>query len=112
MSSRCDVVYIRLDVRGARGQSDRSLYHQIGGIEVNDQISTIKYLLKTHSYLDKTRVGIWGWGYGGYTTTMVLGSQEKVFKCGIAISPIADWLYFSKFINNLIKNRIHLGRIV
>lgn len=96
MSSRCDVVYVRLDVRGARGQSDRALYHQLGGVEVNDQISTIKYLLNTRGYLDKTRVGVWGWGYGGYATTMVLGSQEKVFKCGIAVSPITDWLYYSK----------------
>lgn len=38
MSSHCDVVYIKLDVRGARGQSDRSIYHQLGGVEVQDQV--------------------------------------------------------------------------
>lgn len=54
------------------------------------------YLLDTISFLDETRVGIWGWGYGGYVTSMVLGTQQDVFKCGIAISPIADWLYYSK----------------
>ncbi|CAG9840149.1 unnamed protein product [Diabrotica balteata] len=37
MSSHCDVVYIKLDVRGARGQTDRSIYHQLGGVEVQDQ---------------------------------------------------------------------------
>lgn len=55
------------------------------------------YLLDTISFLDETRVGIWGWGYGGYVTSMVLGTQQDVFKCGIAVSPIADWLYYSKF---------------
>ena len=58
---------------------------------------TFSYLLDTISFLDETRVGIWGWGYGGYVTSMVLGTQQDVFKCGIAVSPIADWLYYSKF---------------
>lgn len=58
--------------------------------------SYCRYLLDTISFLDETRVGIWGWGYGGYVTSMVLGTQQDVYKCGIAISPIADWLYYSK----------------
>lgn len=96
MSSHCDVVYVRLDVRGSRGQSNRALYHHLGGVEVQDQIAVLRYLLDTLNFLDETRVGVWGWGYGGYVTTMLLGSQQKVFKCGIAVSPITDWLYYSK----------------
>lgn len=103
MSSHCDVVYVRLDVRGSRGQSNRALYHHLGGVEVQDQIAVLKYLLDTLNYLDETRVGVWGWGYGGYVTAMLLGSQQKVFKCGIAVSPIADWLYYSK--STLTKNQ-------
>ncbi|XP_055836833.1 inactive dipeptidyl peptidase 10 isoform X2 [Episyrphus balteatus] len=95
MSSRNDVIYIRLDVRGAKGQSKKSLYRHLGGVEVQDQISVLSYLLDTFSFLDETRVGVWGWGYGGYVTTMVLGSQQEVFKCGISISPIADWLFYN-----------------
>ncbi|XP_030383907.1 inactive dipeptidyl peptidase 10 [Scaptodrosophila lebanonensis] len=95
MSSRNDVIYVRLDVRGAKGQSKKSLYRHLGGVEVQDQISVLRYLLDTISFLDETRVGIWGWGYGGYVTSMVLGTQQDVFKCGIAISPIADWLYYN-----------------
>lgn len=52
--------------------------------------------MDTYSFLDETRVGVWGWGYGGYVTAMVLGTQQTVFKCGIAVSPISDWLYYSK----------------
>lgn len=98
MSSHCDVVYVRLDVRGARGQSNRALYHHLGGVEVQDQVAVLQYLLDTLTFLDETRVGVWGWGYGGYVTTMLLGSQQKVFKCGIAVSPISDWLYYSKYL--------------
>ncbi|KAJ8915617.1 hypothetical protein NQ315_003401 [Exocentrus adspersus] len=97
MSSHCDVVYVKLDVRGARGQSDRAIYRQLGGVEVQDQVTVLEHLLEKHKYLDKTRVGLWGWGYGGYVTAMVLGlgNQQKVFKCGIAVSPITDWLYYN-----------------
>ncbi|KAI4504853.1 hypothetical protein M0802_000403 [Mischocyttarus mexicanus] len=95
MSSHNDVVYVRLDVRGARGQGKKDLFRKIGGVEVQDQLTVLRHLLKTHKYLDVTRVGVWGWGYGGYVTAMVLGSQENVFKCGVAVNPIADWLYYN-----------------
>lgn len=64
------------------------------------QVTVLEHLLEKHKYLDKTRVGLWGWGYGGYVTSMVLGlgNQQKVYKCGIAVSPIADWLYYSEYI--------------
>lgn len=54
------------------------------------------YLVETMTFLDRGRIGVWGWSYGGYVTSMLLGSQQKVFKCGIAVSPITDWLYYSK----------------
>jgi len=41
-------------------------------------------------------VAVWGWGFGGYVTSMLLGTQQSVFKCGIAVSPITDWLHYSK----------------
>nr|XP_029728882.1 dipeptidyl peptidase 4-like isoform X2 [Aedes albopictus] len=95
MSSHNDVVYIRLDVRGARGQGKKALYRHIGGVEVQDQIAALRYLLETLNFLDENRVGVWGWGYGGYVTAMILGSQQHVFKCGISVSPITDWLYYN-----------------
>lgn len=42
MSSRNDVIYVRLDVRGAKGQSKRSLFRRLGGVEVQDQISVLR----------------------------------------------------------------------
>ncbi|CAO1378587.1 unnamed protein product [Diamesa serratosioi] len=95
MSSHNDVVYIRLDVRGAKGQGKKALYRHLGGVEVEDQMVVLRYLLDTMTFLDETRVGVWGWGYGGYVTTMILGSQQTVFKCGVAVSPITDWLYYN-----------------
>ena len=56
-----------------------------------------RYLLDTFKFLDVTRVAVWGWGYGGYVTAMLLGSQQSTLKCGIAVSPITDWLYYSEY---------------
>lgn len=42
MSSRNDVIYVRLDVRGAKGQSKKALYRHLGGVEVQDQIAVLK----------------------------------------------------------------------
>lgn len=120
MSSHNDVVYIKLDVRGAKGLGKRALYRHLGGVEVQDQLTTIRsvmahlnsennsknytliiffnfsrYLLDNFGFLDRSRIGVWGWGYGGYVTTMLLGTQQEIFKCGIAVSPITDWLYYS-----------------
>ncbi|XP_031617317.1 inactive dipeptidyl peptidase 10 isoform X1 [Contarinia nasturtii] len=95
MSSRNDVIYIRLDVRGSKGQSKQALYRHLGGAEVEDQIDALSHLLSNMNYLDETRVGIWGWGYGGYVTAMVLGAQQPVYKCGVSVSPITDWLFYN-----------------
>ncbi|KAG8332085.1 hypothetical protein J6590_028070 [Homalodisca vitripennis] len=95
MSSKNEVVYVKLDVRGSRGHGSRTLYRRLGGVEVQDQIHVLRFLLREFKYLDPTRIALWGWGYGGYVATMVLGSQQKIFKCGIAVSPIADWQYYN-----------------
>ncbi|KAJ2944629.1 hypothetical protein O0L34_g3981 [Tuta absoluta] len=95
MSSRNDVVYVKLDVAGARGLPRALLRGRLGGVEVADQVAVIRYLLDTFKFLDVTRVAVWGWGYGGYVTAMLLGSQQSTLKCGIAVSPITDWLYYN-----------------
>lgn len=66
-------------------------------------IAKCSHLLSNMNYLDETRVGIWGWGYGGYVTAMVLGAQQPVYKCGVSVSPITDWLHYSKY--NFIYHR-------
>ncbi|KAL1376328.1 hypothetical protein pipiens_016960, partial [Culex pipiens pipiens] len=94
MSSHNDVVYVKLDVRGSKGQGKKAIYRHIGGVEVQDQIAVLRHLLDNLKFLDETRVAVWGWGYGGYVATMILGSQQDVFKCGISVSPITDWLLY------------------
>jgi dipeptidyl aminopeptidase/acylaminoacyl peptidase len=48
-------------------------------------------------FIDKDRIGIWGKGYGGYATGMILANQPEVFRCGIATSPVTNWAHFGKY---------------
>ncbi|XP_014274528.1 inactive dipeptidyl peptidase 10 isoform X2 [Halyomorpha halys] len=92
VSSQFDVVYVRVDVL-----DEGSIYAdtRLVGMRIQDYIGVIKYLLDTLKFLDKERIAVWGSGFGGYITTMMLSSQNHVVKCGISISPITDWLFYN-----------------
>ena len=79
---------------GARGSEFRKCtYEQLGLLETKDQVEAAKYLGQ-QSFIDKYRIGIWGWSYGGYMTLMTMTTGEKVFKAGIAVAPVTDWRFY------------------
>lgn len=76
---------------GGRGSEFRKCtYEQLGLLETKDQVETARYF-GNQSYVDKNRIGIWGWSYGGYMTLMAMTTGQKVFKAGIAVAPVSDW---------------------
>ncbi len=80
---------------GARGSNFRKCtYEHLGKLETIDQIEAAKYF-GNQSYIDKDRIGIWGWSYGGYMTLMAMSAGEKVFKAGIAVAPVTDWRLYN-----------------
>lgn len=80
---------------GGRGVEFRKCtYQQLGIMEAKDQVETAKYFGK-QSYVDKERIGIWGWSFGGTITLMAMSSGEKVFKAGIAVAPVTDWKLYN-----------------
>ena len=71
------------------------VFHKLGTVEMQDQIAGAKQLLSQFSFLDDSKVGIWGWSYGGYATAMTLIQDwENVFKCGISTAPPTNWLFY------------------
>jgi dipeptidyl-peptidase-4 len=86
-------VVLRLDNRGSanRGVAFESpIRNDMGHLELEDQIDGIRYLIK-QGITDKTRVGIYGWSYGGYMAAMALVRASEVFKLGIAGAPVTHW---------------------
>jgi dipeptidyl-peptidase-4 len=80
---------------GARGSEFRKCtYQQLGILETKDQIEVAKYLGK-QTYIDKDRIGIWGWSYGGFMTLMAMSTGEQVFKAGVSVAPVTDWRLYN-----------------
>jgi dipeptidyl-peptidase 4 len=86
-------VIFMLDNRGssARGHNfETPIYHHFGSAELADQVAGVKWLSK-QPYVDSTRVGIWGWSFGGYMTCEAMLRAGDVFKAGFAGAPVTDW---------------------
>lgn len=88
-------VIFSIDGRGSanRGLAFESAVHrQLGTLEIEDQLAGVQYL-KTQSYIDPARIGVYGWSYGGFMTTSLMTRPEAngIFKCGIAGGPVIDW---------------------
>lgn len=95
MASRGYIV-VCVDGRGTGGRGaafEKCTYLNLGVQEAKDQVETAKYL-GSLSYVDQTRIGIWGWSYGGYMTLMSLSEGTPVFKAGVAVAPVTDWNYY------------------
>ena len=65
----------------------------LGKYEIEDQITAAKWLGK-QSYVDASRIGIFGWSFGGYMASLALTKGADVFKMGIAVAPVTNWRYY------------------
>ena len=85
-----------VDGRGTGGRGEKfkkQTYRNLGRMEVEDQISSAKYLAAL-PYIDGARIGIWGWSYGGYMSSLAMMEGADVFAMGIAIAPVTSWRYY------------------
>ncbi|MFD2200114.1 S9 family peptidase [Shivajiella indica] len=79
---------------GARGRDFKHItYANLGKFETEDQIAGAKHL-GSLPYVDKSRIGIWGWSYGGYMSSLALMIGNDVFKSAIAVAPVTTWRYY------------------
>lgn len=83
----------KLDNRGSSGRGlafEAHIARRMGTVEVEDQVAGIAYL-RTVAGIDTSRVGIYGWSYGGYMTLMAMLKAPQVFRVGVAGAPVTDW---------------------
>ncbi|MCD6010741.1 MAG: peptidase [Flavipsychrobacter sp.] len=79
---------------GHRGEEFRKkTYLQLGKLESDDQIAVAKNLGNL-PYVDKNRIGIWGWSYGGFMSATCLMKGNDVFKAAISVAPVTNWRYY------------------
>ncbi|MEI6596502.1 MAG: S9 family peptidase, partial [Bacteroidota bacterium] len=79
---------------GFKGEAfKKCTYLQLGKYEIEDQISVAKQLA-TLPYIDASRIGIWGWSFGGYMSSLAITKGADVFKMAIAVAPVTNWRFY------------------
>ncbi len=103
-------IIVSVDNRGtgARGSTfQKATYKNLGQLETIDQIEAAKYL-SSLDYIDKGRIGIFGWSYGGYMSSLCILKGADVFKLAIAVAPVTHWKFYDSIYTerymNLPKN--------
>ncbi|MBD3635927.1 MAG: S9 family peptidase [Crocinitomicaceae bacterium] len=89
-------IVISVDTRGTmyRGAKfKKSTYLQLGKLETEDMIAVAKEVQKW-DYVDPERIGVMGWSYGGYMTSLCMTKGADVFKMGIAVAPVTNWKWY------------------
>lgn len=99
VSDDLNAVIIYIDPRGTTGQGwDYRSWStgRIGYYEPRDITRAIKTWVDSHSYINENRTALWGWSYGGFSVLKTLEyDQGQVFKYGMAIAPVTDWLMYN-----------------
>lgn len=79
---------------GGRGKDFESLiYLNLGKYETIDQIAAARYMA-SQPYVDASRIGIWGWSFGGYETLMAMSHKNSCFAAGVSIAPVTSWRFY------------------
>jgi dipeptidyl-peptidase-4 len=79
---------------GFKGEAfKKSTYLQLGKYEIEDQIFVAKELGKL-PYVDAGRIGMFGWSFGGYMSSLAISKGADVFKSAIAVAPVTNWRYY------------------
>ena len=79
---------------GGRGAAfKKQTYRNLGRMECEDAIEAARWLGQ-QSWVDKDRIGIWGWSFGGYLSTLSILKGDDVFKAAIAVAPVMNWRYY------------------
>lgn len=95
MAQRGFVVFT-MDTRGSayRGMEfEQTIFRNAGKAQMEDLLVGVDYL-KSLGYADASRMGLFGWSYGGFMTTSFLLNHPGVFKVGVAGGPVMDWKYY------------------
>ncbi len=96
--AKAGYLYVALDNRGTpnlKGADWRkSIYRNIGRLNIRDQAMGAKKLFSQHAYIDTSRVAVWGWSGGGSTTLHLLFQYPDIYKTGISIAAVGNQLFY------------------
>ncbi len=89
-------IIVSVDNRGTGGKGrdfKQVTYKQLGVLEPQDQAEAARYIAQLE-YVDENRIGIWGWSYGGFMSTLTLEEGSDIISTAIAVAPVTSWRYY------------------
>ena len=95
MAQRGYLVYVQ-DNRGTQNRGaafEKAIHRQCGQAEMADQMEGVKMLMEL-PYVDKDRIGVHGWSYGGFMTISLITNYPDIFKVAVAGGPVIDWKWY------------------
>ena len=87
-------LYLQVDGRGSGGQGtafEQAVRGGLGLSEIDDQARAVRDVAARFPFVDGTRVGVFGWSFGGTMSLLALTRHPDVFRCGVAVAPVTDW---------------------
>lgn len=90
-------IVLTVDNRGTQNRGkvfEQKIFRKLGTLEMEDQIAGLNYLFKNYPNADRSRVGVFGWSFGGFLTTSLMTRMPAWFKVGVAGAPVIDWKYY------------------
>ncbi|CAH2066375.1 unnamed protein product, partial [Iphiclides podalirius] len=98
LSTNRSFIVASIDVRGSGAMGVEAMYsvnNALGTVEVTDTLAALERLISLYPFIDPERIGVWGWSYGGYVTSMMLVRDSiRLLACGAAVAPVTSWLYY------------------
>jgi dipeptidyl-peptidase-4 len=89
-------IIFTIDNRGSafRGlEFEQKIFRNLGNVEIEDQLTGIDYL-KSLPFVDESKIGLFGWSYGGFMVTSLMTRAPEIFKVGVAGGAVIDWRYY------------------
>ena len=96
MTQRGYAVYVQ-DNRGTAGRGsafEKAINRRCGQEEMRDQMAGLEALLERCPWIDRSRIGVHGWSYGGFMTLTLATSHPDIFKVAVAGGPVIDWKWY------------------
>lgn len=93
-------IVVSFDGRGTPGRGrawERAIKHDLSAIPLADQVDALHALAAEHPEMDLSRVGIYGWSFGGYFSAMAAMRRPDVFRAAVAGAPVVDWHDYDTF---------------
>jgi dipeptidyl-peptidase-4 len=94
MADATSSIVVAIDARGTprRGRDwERTLHKQLGSVPLEGHVAALQALAAKHPEMDATRIGVYGWSFGGYFAALAVLARPDVYRVGVAGAPLGDW---------------------